>query len=211
MSEPQSITLPELTDPPAGPTAVIHPPSWLDPLQLEDYFDMSRPLEVDVGAGKGRFLLAHAAKHPERNFLGIERQLIRIRKMDRKIVQQGLKNVRLIRIEASYALEHLLPPQGVAALYFYFLDPWPKRRHHRRRLFNPALLNVIDRTLKPGGTIHAATDHLDYFAEIVKLFAADARFERIEAPEPPDDERTDFELLWMSQGLPIGRCAFRKR
>ena len=197
--------------PPLPPTTVVTPATWTAALALGDMFPEPRPLEVDVGCGKGRFLLARAGKHPGLNFLGIERLLVRVRKIDRKAVRAGLANVRLLRLEAAYTVEYLLPPACVTTYYILFPDPWPKRRHHRRRLFTPAFIDSLERTLVPGGCVHAATDHAEYFAQIRQLLAADARFEAAPTFVPEADERTDFELEFLSQGLEIGRCSFRKR
>jgi tRNA (guanine-N7-)-methyltransferase len=192
------------------PTAVISPDSWTRELPAERLFERRQPLEVDIGCGKGRFLLARAAAAPTVDFLGIDRMLGRIRKLDRKILRAGLRNVRLLRIEASYALQRLLPPSSVSGFYIFFPDPWPKRRHHRRRLFGDVFVEALDRTLVPDGFVHVATDHLDYFKEVRERMRGDSRFEEIPAFEPSEEERTDFEVEFLRQNAPIGRCSFRK-
>lgn len=192
-------------------STIIAPPSWTGELPLAEILDPAKPLEVDVGCGKGRFLLARAAAHTEVNFLGIERLLRRLRKIDRKAIRRGIENVRLLRIEAAYAVQFMLPPLSVSAFYVFFPDPWPKRRHHRRRLFTADFLDALDRTLLPAGRLHVATDHADYFEEIHALLLSDARFEPIPTFVPREEERTDFERVFLTQGQPIGRCSFRKR
>ncbi len=194
----------------ADQTQVIWPESWTQRVDLAAHFDPGRPLAVDVGCGKGRFLLARAAKHPEINYLGIERLLLRIRKIDKKARRRGLANIRLLRIEANYALEWLLPPACAAIVYVFFPDPWPKRRHHRRRLFNAHFLDVLHSRMKAGAELHVATDHLPYFDEIHALLEEDSRFDPIEVFEPSEDEKTDFELVFVTQGAPIGRCSYRR-
>lgn len=188
----------------------IIPENWLEPLPLSRFFsDPDRPIEVDVGCGKGRFLLARAQRFPETNFLGIERLLGRLRKVDRKLLRAGLTNVRLLRMEAYYATTYLLPADAISAYYIFFPDPWPKARHHDHRLFNPAYLDALARSLRPGGLVHVATDHLPYFEEIHAILRADPRFEEVAPFEPTEAERTDFELLFLGQ-KPIGRCSFRR-
>src|SRR5688572_22700975 len=108
---------------------IYRPASYLDRLPLAEMFPQAQPLEVELGAGDGSFLIAWAKANPARNFLGVERLLGRIRKIDRKASRAGLQNVRLMRIEASYFLEYLLPRNSVTALHIYFPDPWPKRKH----------------------------------------------------------------------------------
>jgi tRNA (guanine-N7-)-methyltransferase len=191
--------------------AFFRPESWTQPLPLEDMFDMSRPLEVDVGCGKGRFLLARATANPEINYLGIDRMLRRIRKVDRKIGRLGLTNVRIVRVEASYAIEHALPLDSVSAAYIFFPDPWPKRRHLGRRMFNQDFLDSLHGVLKVNAEVHVATDHIDYFDSIRAILRADPRFEQIPTLQLTDDERTDFERLFMGQDKPIGRGSFVRR
>jgi len=186
----------------------IVPDDWIAPLNLGQYFD-ERPLHVDVGCGKGRFLLARAAAHPECNFLGIDRMLRRIRKVDNKVQRKQLDNVRLFRMDAFYATAFLLPTESVAAYYIFFPDPWPKKRHHAHRVFNNEFIDALFRTLKPGGEMHFATDHLPYFEEVLAALRADGRFEELPAFEPEDAEKTDFEMYYI-QHVPIGRCSFRK-
>jgi len=191
-------------------TCVFTPPSLTATLDLSEMFDSARPLEVDVGCGKGRFLAARAASQRDANFIGMDHQLSRIRRTDRKLVRAGLNNARLLRVEASYALHWLIPGGSVRAYYILFPDPWPKRRHHRRRLFSPDFLDDMDRTLAPDGVMHAATDDADYFEAIGKLFAADARYAGTEPFLPTDEERTDFELLFTGKGKKVYRCSFRR-
>ncbi|MFC1462943.1 tRNA (guanosine(46)-N7)-methyltransferase TrmB, partial [Verrucomicrobiota bacterium] len=178
-------------------TAIIAPDSWTCVLPLDKLFDAAKPLEVDVGCGKGRFILSRAVSHPDASYLGIDRLLARLRIVDKRIQRRGLDNVRLLRIEASYAIEHLLPPASVTTFYVQFPDPWPKRRHHRRRLFSPPILDAIHRTLVTGGKIHLVTDHTQYFEVINEIFTSDPRFNQTETFEPDDEERTNFELIFL--------------
>ncbi len=183
---------------------------WLTPLPLGDLFGRTnRPLEVDVGSGKGRFLLARAAAHPNVDFLGIDRMLRRIRKVDNKARHLRLSNVRLFRMEAFYAVTYLIPPESVSTYYIFFPDPWPKKRHHEHRVFNPAFIDALCRTLKPGGRVHLSTDHLPYFEEVKAILEQDRRFRVIPPFEPSEEERTDFELFYIRH-KPIGRFSVEK-
>lgn len=188
----------------------IIPDNWLDPFDFKAQFPLpEHPLEVDIGSGKGRFLAARSGKFPKVNFLGIERQLLRINTSGRRCERAGRENVRVFRMEGYYAISQLMPDAYVANYYFFFPDPWPKDRHHGNRLFNPAFMDALFRTLEDGGGLHVATDHLPYFEEIHELLQKDERFEAIEAFEPDDEERTDFELIFSHKQ--IGRCSFRKK
>lgn len=186
------------------------PDDWLYPVDLKNLFPRPAPIEVDLGCGKGRFLLAHAAAHPEINFLGIDRMLRRIRKIDNRGQRRGLENLRLMRIEGYYAVSYLLPPESISTYYIFFPDPWPKKRHHVNRLFNERFVEALHRTMVPGGITHIATDHLPYFEQICSIMRADARFEERPPYVPPPEERTDFEL-WYHDKKTIGRCAFARR
>lgn len=188
----------------------IVPPDWLEPLPLERQFESAQPLEIDLGCGKGRFLLERARSHPDVNFLGIDRMLRRIRKIDNKARRRGLRNVRLLRVEGFYAVAYLMPAAAVRTYYIFFPDPWPKTRHHENRLFNPPFVDALHRTLLPGGAVHVATDHQPYFASIADILRRDARFEETPPFEPTAEERTEFEL-WYLDKSPIGRLSVRKR
>ncbi|TAN36169.1 MAG: tRNA (guanosine(46)-N7)-methyltransferase TrmB [Verrucomicrobia bacterium] len=187
----------------------IFPPDWTQPMPLRDFFGNDQPIEVDLGCGKGRFLLAHATAHPNVNFFGVDRMLRRIRKVDNKARRQALSNIRLMRMEAYYATTYLLPPASIATYYIFFPDPWPKKRHHEHRLFNSRFMDALHRTLTPGGGVHFATDHLPYFAEVCALIRADRRFAEIPPFVPEPEEQTDFERYYIGR-TPIGRFSFRK-
>lgn len=190
-------------------TLRIVPENWLDPHDFKGAFPHpDYPLEVDIGSGKGRFLVARSGKFPETNFLGIERQRIRIDSSGRRCERAGRENVRMFRMEGYYAISQMMPAAYVANYYFFFPDPWPKARHHDQRLFNPAFMAALHRTLEEGGCLHVATDHLPYFEEILELLHKDARFEEVDAFQPDEEERTDFELIFSHKK--IGRCSFRK-
>ncbi len=190
-------------------TLRIVPENWMDPFDFKKEFPHSdRPLEVDMGSGKGRFLTARSGRFPEVNFLGIERQRIRIDSSGRRCERAGRDNVRLFRMEGYYAISQMMPTAYVGTYYFFFPDPWPKARHHDQRLFNPAFMDALYRTLEAGGCLHVATDHLPYFAEIYEMLHTDARFQEVEAFQPTDEERTDFELIFSHKKT--GRCSFRK-
>lgn len=183
------------------------PEDWLHPFDVQSLFERDAPLHVDVGFGKGRFLLERCKSHPDVNFLAIDRMLKRVRKADRKLLRQEIENVRLLRLEAYYAIAHLMPPDCVDSYYVFFPDPWPKDRHERHRLFNADFMDALHCTMKVGAQLHFATDHLPYFRLVYDLLSRDERFAACETFRPSDAERTDFELLFMAE-KPIGRCSF---
>lgn len=194
---------------PLPPSTRLRPDQWLWPLDLAGYFPRAQPLEVDLGCGKGRFLLARAQAHPEVNFLGIDRMLARIRRIDHRAQRRRLDNLRLLRVEGYYAVAHLMPAAAVRTYYIFHPDPWPKARHHEHRLFNPRFVDALHRTLQPAGRVHISTDHLPYYEEIKAILDADARFRPVEAFVPGPEEQTDFERWYITRG-PIGRCSYER-
>lgn len=185
------------------------PQNWLDPFPLDDLFPGRPGMEVDLGCGKGRFLLARAAAHPEIPILGIDRMLTRIRKIDNRARRMNLDNLRLMRVEGAYAVTYLLPAASVRTCYIFFPDPWPKKKHHGNRMFQAPFLAGLRRILAPGGAVHVATDHLPYFEAIRELLAQHPGFSPIPPYVPTEEERTDFEL-WYRDRTEIGRCSFTK-
>ena len=170
-----------------------------------------RPLEVDLGCGDGAFLLAMARQFPERDFLGVERLLGRVRKVCKKLTRNGLANGRVLRLESRYTVEWLLPEASLARLHLLCPDPWPKLRHHRRRLVQVAFVEAVRRALVPGGEFLFMTDHEEYFAWAGERVAACGGLERLEWPEDAFFyPKTDFQLQWEAEGKTMWRLRWRK-
>jgi tRNA (guanine-N7-)-methyltransferase len=185
--------------------------SLTEPVPVAALFPRRQPVELELGAGDGSFLMDWAERHPERNFIGVERLLGRLRKIDRKGQRRGLENLRGIRIEAAYFLHYLVPPASLSAIHVYFPDPWPKKRHQRRRLVNERFVRDAARALEPGGMVHLRTDSGDYFARMQEVFAAAADFAPAPTPEELAAVRTDFERDFNARGIPTRRASWRKR
>ena len=183
------------------------PANYFAPLDLAAVFPRLAPLEVDLGCGDGTFLVALAERFPERNFLGIEKLFGRVDSACRKGKQRGLRNLRILRVESSYAIQYLLPPASVSAVHLLFPDPWPKKRHHRRRIVTPEFLTTVHRLLFEGGRLRVATDRQDYYAAIRALVAPDQFVEDTVAPEV--FPLTKFEKRFLAQGAPIYRLELR--
>ena len=170
-----------------------------------------RPLEVDLGCGDGSFLIELARHHPERDFLGVERLLGRVRKVCRKATRQQLANARVLRLDSRYVTEWLLPEAAVFRLHLLFPDPWPKVRHHRRRLIQLEFLAAVRRALVPGGEFLFMTDHEEYFRWAEEKVAAFGGFERLAWEEETFfHPKTDFQQLWESEGKAIWRLRCRR-
>lgn len=184
-------------------------PSILEPLRLEALFPKPQPLEVELGCGDATFLVEYAARHPERNFLGVERLLGRLRKLDRKGRRLGLTNLRGVRIECAYFLQYLLPPRCVSALHVYFPDPWPKKKHRHKRLINERFPDLARRVLLPGGTVYLRTDDADYFAQMQAVFGAQPVFRAVETPPELAALLTDFEREFQARNVQTLRAAYQ--
>ncbi len=176
-----------------------------------EIFPGNRPMELDVGCGDGGFLIDMAAAHPERDFLGLERLLGRVRKVCRKAERHGFGHVKVLRLESAYALEYGLPAGAFSRVHLLFPDPWPKKKHHARRIAQPATIPHFARVLAPGGEFILKTDHPEYFEVGTKAIRESSLFEELDWP---DDAfyyaQTDFERQWMAEGKAIHRSRFVK-
>lgn len=179
-------------------------------LSLDHLLPGAGPWEVEIGFGKGRYLLGRALAHPDRRFLGIELVSRYYRLLRDRARRRGVSNLLLIRGEALYLLSAVLPPAFAARLHVYFPDPWPKSRHHKRRLFDPETLDLVLGVLRPGAELCFATDFIEYgqrVGEILDGFPGLA-VEPREAPWP-DGARTNYEAKYMKEGRPILRLRAR--
>jgi tRNA (guanine-N7-)-methyltransferase len=198
----------ELVD--AGRAIEFVPADYFARQKASDIFSRDAPIEIDLGSGEGSFIRAMAKRHPERNFLGIERLLGRVRKVCRAIARDGLTNARIVRIENAYALRYLLPLNAVSVAHVGFPDPWPKRYHQRRRLIQDGFMEALHGILIDGGELRVKTDDEPYFQWMEKVFARAKGYERLEWGDDPDYPITDFERRFIAQSLPIYRARLRK-
>lgn len=140
-------------------------PNRLDrgfPGTLNDMFERSQPLEVEIGAGKGRFLIHRAQANPDINFVGFDYVWKYLKIGWQRVVKRGLPNLLFFKAEANEIVEHLIPDESVSVFHVYFPDPWHKRRHHKRRLLTPEFFTQLHSRLLPGGKLEIATDNFDY-------------------------------------------------
>ena len=181
------------------------------PADFGAIFGRNAPLVIEVGSGGGRTIMNIASTHPEWNCLGIERCGEYYRIMRERAVRRKLSNFRCARIDAAYLIQHYVTDASVLQYHIYFPDPWPKKKHLKRRLFNAEFCTELKRTLAADGTLFFATDHRDYYDEILPLLRN--YFEVAEHPAPWDDApegRTNFETKYMKAGRAIyrlvGKC-----
>jgi tRNA (guanine-N7-)-methyltransferase len=174
------------------------------------------PLVVEIGFGRGEFLLALAAERPERAFLGVEYSGKRVLKMARRVARSGLGNLRLLQARGEDVVQELLAPASVACFWINFPDPWPKKRHHRRRLIQPAFVHALARCLSTGGELQVATDDAPYAEWIDEVLAGEPLLENALAPERfardvPGRKPTAYELEWRAEGRPLHFFTYRRR
>jgi tRNA (guanine-N7-)-methyltransferase len=176
------------------------------PLPLDDLVPGTGEWEVEIGFGKGRYLLRRCEEDPGRRFLGIEvageYHAIFVQRARRR----GLANWLALRGEAQYLISSVLPAGFAAALHVYFPDPWPKSRHHKRRLFDPETVDLVLGLLRRGGHLYFATDFLDYGEEIADLLSTYPGLRLLRRERPWDEgPRTNYEAKYESEGRPILR------
>ena len=187
------------------------PPHYFQRLGKSELIHEGRPLEVDLGCGDGTFLMEMAAHFPERDFLGVERLLGRVSKVCRKSSRRGLENLRVLRLESRYTVEWLLPEASVSRIHLLCPDPWPKFKHHRRRLIQQEFLEAVWSALVPGGEFLFMTDHEEYFEWAAEKEAAFGKFERLEWNEDTFFyPKTDFQQQWEAEGKSMFRLRGRK-
>jgi len=183
--------------------------SITEPLRLERMFSVQQPAELEIGCGDGGFLLEWASRHPKKNFLGVERLLGRLRKLSKKGGRAGLTNLRLLRIEARYLIQYLLPNGSFEALHIYFPDPWPKDKHRRHRLIDADFPALAARILAPRGVLHLRTDDPSYFEQMQNSFAPTTNFAPEETPAALAALTTEFERQWNAEGKKTHRVSYR--
>ena len=147
------------------------------PISWHELFTRDAPVEVDLGCGDGSFLAALAQQNPDRNFLGVERLVGRVCSACRKIETCGLTNAHVLRTDIAAAVQHLFRSGSVDVFHLLLPDPWPKRRHHRRRVVTAEFLSGVSAALARRGSLHIATDQRDYFNVITELVRQTATFE----------------------------------
>jgi tRNA (guanine-N7-)-methyltransferase len=185
------------------------------PLTPAALFGREAPLEVELGSGKGLFLAAAAAAHPERNFLGVEVAGRYARFAAARLARGQCSNAIVLSGDGLKLFHELLADESLAAVHVYFPDPWWKKRHKKRRVMNETFVSDLERTLLPGGHLHFWTDVEEYFQETLALLAERTRLEgpldvAERAPEHDLDYRTHFERRMRLHGLPVYRSLFIK-
>ena len=175
-----------------------------------------RPVVLEVGFGRAELILQLAAGDPERVYLGIEISRKRVAKAARRVEKAGLENVRLVHSNAEFLVERALPPASVCECWANFSDPWPKKRHFKRRLFQPAFVERLSAVLESGAVFHVATDHAGYAAWIDDVLREAPGLENLHTPRrwsesAPVRPRTAYETAWLAEGRRIAYFEYRRK
>lgn len=193
------------------PDLVINPrESGFELLDLEKLFGNANPVILEIGSGKGRFLISTATERPDLNLLGIEKSLHYHRLIRDRVLKRHLTNIRLVNHDAFLVMQKMLPPQSIGEVHIYFPDPWPRKREQKRRIIRPEALEEMKRVLAEGGSGIYVTDHQEYFeAAAPHVEAAFPKTER-RIPGPDDPPRTNYEAKYRAEGRPIFEIRFWK-
>ncbi len=159
---------------------LLDPAQFTEPMNWETVFGNRFPVEVEIGCGKGRFILSESADRPYVNFLGIERARKYLRISLDRLNRGGQSNVRMMCADAEFCLHQLIPKQSVQIFHIYFPDPWPKARHHKRRLVKPPVAQLLRDALVPGGEVRIASDHAEYFEHMVQVMEGSGSWANLE-------------------------------
>ncbi len=178
-------------------------------LDFARLFGNANRVVLEIGSGKGRFLISSAMERPDVNFIGIEKSLHYHRVIRDRVLRRAIENVRLINYDAFAVLRDMIPDASISEIHVYFPDPWPRKREQKRRIIRAEALEQMRRVLRPDGSGIYVTDHRDYFEIaaplIAEFFDAETRI-----PGPDDPPRTNYEAKYREEGREIYEVRFRK-
>ncbi len=185
--------------------------SELRPISWQSVFGNSAPVEIEVGCGKGLFLLTASQQHPDVNYFGVEIERTYQLFTANRLAKRNLHNVRLACADARAVMRECVAAGSVQAVHVYFPDPWWKKRHHKRRLFTAEFAAACVQVLCDGGKLEVMSDVEEYFTTIAGLLAGQAGLEQLPPAEPRESYRTNFERKYRLAGKPIFGGSYLRR
>ncbi len=184
------------------------------PLDLDAAFGRPAPKILEIGFGMGETTAQIALAHPQNDYLGIEVHTPGVGSLLRLIEAHALANVRIIQHDAVEVLNHMIAAGSLSAIHVFFPDPWPKKRHHKRRLIQPPLVHLLAGRLRPGGYLHLATDWEHYALQMLEVLSVEAQLANTAegfAPRPDHRPLTKFESRGLKLGHRVWDIVFRRR
>lgn len=210
-------------EPPCAGQATLQPGTLIvdlatmpKPLDFDALFGRRAPVEIEIGIGSGYFLSRYAKEHPDVNLLGMDKVGSEVYRTNDKCLRIGARNVRLLRCDAPYFLAEFPAEASIHAIHIYYSDPWPKTKHHKRRLWQPSLVPLLERAIRPGGLLYMKTDVTEYFEVIDGVLRAAENLELVDARrldlEPMEgDHETNFQRKAREKGHPLHYQLWRRR
>lgn len=185
-----------------------------EPLDLDRAFGRASPKILEIGFGMGETTARIAADHPQNDYLGIEVHTPGVGSLLKRAAELGLTNIRVIQHDAVEVVEHMIPPGSLDGTHIFFPDPWPKKRHHKRRLIQPPFVALLASRMKHGAYVHVATDWEDYAQQIMEVLSAEPLLANTAdgyAPRPGHRPLTKFENRGLKLGHGVWDLVFRRR
>ncbi len=189
-------------------------PYRAEPIDLAAAFGRPAPKILEIGCGMGETTAAIAAAHPENDYLGIEVHSPGVGSLLKEIAERGLANLRVIQHDAVEVVRDMIAPGTLVGIHVFFPDPWPKKRHHKRRLIQPPFVALLASRLAPGGYLHCATDWEEYAEQMVEVLGGEPLLENTAAkfaPRPEYRPQTKFESRGLRLGHGVWDVVFRRR
>jgi tRNA (guanine-N7-)-methyltransferase len=199
-----------------APELRLDPEKMTEPFEWDQIFNTSGAVEIEIGIGKGLFILTAASSRPEVQHLGIEWANKYLRIAESRALKRGLENIKFVRMDAKDMMT-VVPANSVSAYYVFYPDPWPKKRQLKRRFLCPAMATQLVRSMTDNAVLHVATDHVPYWSEIEPLFDDHPDFERLavfggdQFPVPADEPLTNFEIKYRVEGRARNRGSWRRK
>ena len=189
-------------------------PYSAQPLHLDQVFGRGAPKVLEIGFGMGETTALIAQQHPENDYLGIEVHTPGVGGLLKRVSELGLTNVRIVQHDALEVLRDMIAPAALDAVHIFFPDPWPKKRHHKRRLLQPEFVSLLAARMKPGAYLHVATDWQDYAEQILDVLSREPQLANTAqdyAPRPDYRPQTKFESRGLKLGHAVWDVIFRRR